>query len=129
MRRLGLVGRIRQLGYVEHEDMPALYNLACTFVYPSLYEGFGLPVLEAMQCGCPVVASNTTSIPEVAGDAAVFVDPLDVEALAQAIYQMVTDEERRRRLIASGLQQAKKFSWDRCAKTMLETIRGSVKES
>jgi glycosyltransferase involved in cell wall biosynthesis len=129
MRRLGLVGRIRQLGYVEHEDMPALYNLACTFVYPSLYEGFGLPVLEAMQCGCPVVASNTTSIPEVAGDAGVLVDPLDVKALAQAIYQTVTDEERRRRLIASGLQQAKKFSWDRCAKTMLETIRGSDKES
>ncbi len=123
MHRLGLEDRINKLGYVEAEDVPALYNLADAYVYPSLYEGFGLPVLEAMQCGCPVVASNATSIPEVAGDAAVLVNPLDTEALADAIYQVLTDHWLREKLIASGFQQAEKFSWDHCANTMLEIIR------
>lgn len=123
MHRLNLGDRIKQLGYVEHKDMPALYNLADAYIYPSLYEGFGLPILEAMQCGCPVVASNATSIPEVAGDAAILVNPLGTNAIADAIYQVLTDSEFREKLISSGFQQAKKFSWGRCAKIMLETIR------
>jgi glycosyltransferase involved in cell wall biosynthesis len=123
IHQLNLGNRIKKLGYVGHKDMPALYNLADACVYPSLYEGFGLPVLEAMQCGCPVVASNITSIPEVAGDAAILVDPFDTKAIADAIYQVLTDYKLREKLIQSGHQQAKKFSWNRCAKIILETIR------
>ncbi|MHC4166387.1 MAG: glycosyltransferase family 4 protein [Planctomycetota bacterium] len=126
MSDLGLTGRIRQLGFVEHEDMPALYNLAGVYVYPSLYEGFGLPVLEAMQCGCPVVASNATSIPEVAGDAAVLVDPADASAIADGIYRVVSDRKLHEELVQAGFLQAEKFSWDRCAGTMLKTIRQSA---
>ena len=123
MVRLNLQDRIHKLGYVDHEDMPALYNLADAYIYPSLYEGFGLPILEAMQCGCPVVASNATSIPEVAGDAAILVDPLDTAALADAIQQVLTNPGIREKLISAGFQQARKFSWDTCAKIMLDTIR------
>ncbi len=122
---LNLWGRIEQVGYVEEADMPALYNLASAYVYPSLYEGFGLPVLEAMQCGCPVVASNASSIPEVAGDAALLVDPRDAGALAGAIHRILTDAQTRERLVASGYRRAATFSWRRCAQTMLSVIRGA----
>lgn len=130
MQRLGLEDRIHKIGYVDSEDMPAIYNLADLYVYPSLYEGFGLPVLEAMQCGCPVIASNVTSIPEVAGDAAILIDPLDTNALAESIIRVLSDLELREKLVDSGFKQAEKFSWDRCAHIMLETVRrfgGSVK--
>ncbi len=125
MKKLNLDDRVRQLGYVEQEDMPALYNLASAYIYPSLYEGFGLPILEAMQCGCPVVASNATSIPEVAGEAAILINPLDTKAIADAIYNVLTDSTLRDKLVSSGFQQAKKFSWNCCANIMLETIRCS----
>ena len=115
--------RIEQLGYVEEQDMPVLYSMASVYVYPSLYEGFGLPVLEAMQCGCPVVASNATSIPEVAGDAAMLVDPHDIHAIAAAMHKVLTDPPRREGLVASGIRRAAMFSWRRCAETMLEAIR------
>jgi glycosyltransferase involved in cell wall biosynthesis len=123
MQELNLGDRIKQLGYVEPEDMPVLYNLAGAYVYPSLYEGFGLPVLEAMQCGCPVVASNATSIPEVAGDAAILVDPINTTAIAQSIYRVLSDSKLREELVYAGFQQAKKFSWEKCANTMLNIIR------
>lgn len=123
MRRLNLSNRINQLCYVEHEDMPALYNLADVCVYPSLYEGFGLPILEAMQCGCPLVASNATSIPEVAGNAAILVDPYNVDAFAGAIYKVLTDDMVRKKLIKAGFEQAKKFSWERCGQIILGKIR------
>jgi glycosyltransferase involved in cell wall biosynthesis len=126
MSRLNLQDRVHKLGYVEEQDMPALYNLADAYVYPSLYEGFGLPVLEAMQCGCPVVASDATSIPEVAGDAAMLVNPLDTQALADAVYRLLTDRELRNRLVAAGFEQAEKFSWHRCAQIILEKIRSTV---
>ncbi|MHC4618683.1 MAG: glycosyltransferase family 4 protein [Planctomycetota bacterium] len=123
MNRLGLKDRINKLGYVESADMAALYNLADAYVYPSLYEGFGLPILEAMQCGCPVVASNATSIPEVAGDAAILVDPLDTGALAEAIQKVLIDPELRAELVSRGFEQARKFSWDKAAKIILKKIR------
>jgi glycosyltransferase involved in cell wall biosynthesis len=123
MDKLNLRERIEQLGYVEEKDMPALYSMAGVYVYPSLYEGFGLPVLEAMQCGCPVVASNATSIPEVAGDAALLFDPRDVDAMAGAIRKVLTDARTREELVASGLRRAAMFSWCRCARTMLNVIR------
>jgi glycosyltransferase involved in cell wall biosynthesis len=122
---LGSRGRIAQLGYVEEQDMPALYTLADTYVYPSLYEGFGLPVLEAMQCGCPVIASNATSIPEVAGEAALLIDPLDVGGMAAALRRVLVDRPYRETLIAAGLHRARLFSWRRCAETMLEVIRAT----
>ena len=125
MDRLHLGDRIVRLGYVEEEDMPALYNLASVYVYPSLYEGFGLPVLEAMQCGCPVVASNATSIPEVAGDAAILIDPYDVGAMAEAIHAVLADAQMREGLIAAGYRRATQFSWRRCAQTMLGVIRSA----
>ncbi len=103
--------------------MPALYTLAGVYVYPSLYEGFGLPVLEAMQCGCPVVASGASSIPEVAGEAVLLIDPYDVDGLAEAIRKVLTDSSCRAALVAAGLQRAASFSWRRCAETMLNVIR------
>ncbi len=120
---LNIRDRIEQLGYVDEQDMPALYSMASVYVYPSLYEGFGLPVLEAMQCGCPVVASNATSIPEVAGDAALLVDPHDTHAMAAAMHKVLTDAQTSGELIASGFRRAAMFSWRRCARTMLDAIR------
>ena len=89
------------------------------FVFPSLYEGFGLPVLEAMSCGTPVVCSNTSSLPEVAGDAALLVDPLNIGALAEAIGQVATDAELRQAMREKGLAQAARFSWARTAQATL----------
>ena len=102
-------------GYVPDEMLPALYSGAAAFVYPSLYEGFGLTVLEAMACGTPVICSSTTSLPEVAGDAAVLVDPNDVAAIGHAIQNLLTDEQLRRSLRARGLARARQCTWDRAA--------------
>ena len=102
-------------GYVPDADLPLLYNAADVFCYPSLYEGFGLPVLEAMASGVPVIASNVTALPEVAGDAAWLLDPQDVNALARALYEIARDETRKQILRARGLARAKQFSWARLA--------------
>ena len=107
------------LGPISEADLPALYSGATLFVFPSLYEGFGLPVLEAMACGTPVVCSNTSSLPEVAGDAALLVDPLDVEAWAEAISRLWGDDDLRRELREKGLAQAARFSWERTARETL----------
>jgi glycosyltransferase involved in cell wall biosynthesis len=123
INHLGLQSRLVKLGYVEADDMPALYNMASVYIYPSVYEGFGLPVLEAMQCGCPVIASNATSIPEVAGDAAMLVEPMDVQAWADGIYQVIMNRRLREEMIKKGFARAKQFSWDKCAERILETIR------
>lgn len=109
--------------YVAQEDLPAIYSMASVFVYPSLYEGFGLPVLEAMACGTPVITSNVSSIPEVAGDAAVLVDPANEEELSLAIKQVLDDEALRKSLSIRGVNRAKTFSWERCARETLEVYR------
>lgn len=111
--------KIKKLGFVPDEDMPILYNLTDIFVYPSLYEGFGLPTLEAMACGCPVISSNSSSIPEVVGDAAMMVDPFDVDALANAMYEVLTTDELRGEMIKRGLDRAKQFSWEKCVRESL----------
>ena len=111
--------KIKKLGFVSDEDMPILYNLADLFVYPSLYEGFGLPLLEAMACGCPVISSNSSSIPEVVGNAAKMVDPYDVDALAKAMYEVITTDKLRVELIKKGLDRAKQFSWEKCVRECL----------
>ncbi|MDR1290926.1 MAG: glycosyltransferase family 4 protein [Planctomycetaceae bacterium] len=109
-------------GYVDKADLPFIYNGASCFCFMSIYEGFGLPVLEAMQCGVPVITSNTSSLPEVVGDAGIMLDPHDVEGLADAMYRVISDENLRKEMIAKGLEQAKKFSWDRCVDLIVEKI-------
>jgi glycosyltransferase involved in cell wall biosynthesis len=115
VRALDLADAVRFIGYVPPEDLAPLYGLARLCVYPSLYEGFGFPVAEAMACGCPVVTSNVSSLPEVAGDAAVLVDPTSVEAIADAVGTLWSDEARRRALAHRGLARAPAFSWERTA--------------
>jgi glycosyltransferase involved in cell wall biosynthesis len=102
-------------GYVPDEHLPALYSGAVAFVYPSLYEGFGLPPLEAMACGTPVVTSGTTAIPEVVGDAAILVDPRSEEAIADGVLRVIESESLRRELRGRGLEKVQGLSWDRAA--------------
>ncbi|MFO7919034.1 MAG: glycosyltransferase family 1 protein [Anaerolineae bacterium] len=109
--RLGLHGAVHFTGYVPDEELPLWYNAADLFIYPSLYEGFGLPPLEAMACGTPVIVSNISSLPEVVGDAGLTVDPHDPQALAEAIHSLLSDPARRERLSKEGQAQASKFSW------------------
>ena len=110
-------------GYVNDEELPNLYSNALMFIYPSLYEGFGLPVLEAMKCGCPVITSNTSSLPEVIGDAGIKINPNDDEELIAAYKKMYCDNFFRELCIERGLIRAKKFSWERCASELLEFIK------
>jgi glycosyltransferase involved in cell wall biosynthesis len=124
VERLGLSGRVLFPGYVPASDLPALLGGALAFVFPSLYEGFGLPVLEAGACGVPVITSNTSSLPEVAGDAALLVDPYDVDAIAEAMYRLVTDDALRAELARRGLENVKRFSWEKCARETLAVIEG-----
>ncbi len=114
--------RVRLLGFVDDADLPALYRNARLFVFPSFYEGFGLPVLEAMACGVPVVCSSASSLPEVAGDAALLVDPHDEEGLAAAMERALADETLRAEMRARGLQQAARFTWDRAARQLLSVF-------
>jgi glycosyltransferase involved in cell wall biosynthesis len=124
VRRLGLSDRVVLPGYVPDADLPALLSGALAFIYPSLYEGFGLPLLEAMACGTPVICSNASSLPEVAGDAALLVDPTDTEALADALARLVADEGLRRELVERGFRQMRRFSWRRCAEETLRVLEG-----
>jgi glycosyltransferase involved in cell wall biosynthesis len=110
------------LGYVDDADLPAIYAGALLFAYPSLYEGFGLPVLEAMACGTPVVCSNRTAIPEVVGNAALLVDPEDTDALAHAIARLLDDDVLRAELRLAGMQRAREFSWDRTAEQVWSVL-------
>lgn len=120
IERLGLINRVRFTGFVEDEDLPALYSGASCFVFPSLYEGFGLPILEAMACGTPVIASNASSLPEVSGEAALQLSPFDGDAWAGELLSLVKDEHRQRRLSEAGLARARRFSWRNAARQLLE---------
>jgi glycosyltransferase involved in cell wall biosynthesis len=111
---------VRFLGYVPEETLAVMYRLAGVFVFPSLYEGFGLPPLEAMASGTPVVTSNLSSLPEVAGDAAVLVDPYDPHAIAEGIYRVLTDETLRRTLRLKGVARAGQFSWEQSVRRIRE---------
>ncbi len=119
VKRLKLEDRVIFTGYMSDSDLPALYNSASVFVYPSFYEGFGLPPLEAMACGTPVIVSHTTSLPEVVGNAGVYVDPSDIEQISTSIDTVLSDTELRQTLRERGLKRAKLFSWGKTAK---ETI-------
>ncbi|HEY3342878.1 MAG TPA: glycosyltransferase family 1 protein [Anaerolineae bacterium] len=117
---LGLQERVCFTGFVDDADLPALYRAAAVFAFPSLYEGFGLPPLEALACGVPVVTSNASSLPEVVGDAGLMVDPLDVQGLAAALGRALTDLDWRAEAIARGTQRAAQFTWQRAAQQLLD---------
>jgi glycosyltransferase involved in cell wall biosynthesis len=127
--RLGLEETVKVLGYLSYEDLPYLYNLARMMVFPSLFEGFGIPLVEAMACGCPVACSNTTSLPEVAGDAAVFFDPTSPEDMAEKISQFWNDDGRLHEMRARGLERAKLFSWSDTARKTIKTYEIALEES
>ncbi len=114
---------IQFAGHVSDETLLCLYKNAKLFVYPSLYEGFGLPPLEAMACGCPVVVSNVASLPEICGDAGFYVDPYDLSSIAEGIEKGATDEELRESLIHKGLQRARIFSWEKSANEHAEVLK------
>lgn len=116
VKELGLEGQVKFTGYIPDEDLPALYNAADLFCFPSLYEGFGLPVLEAMACGTPVVTANSSSLPEVAGDAALLVDPYNVAEIAAAMRRILEDPALAAELRQRGLERAKQFTWEKTAR-------------
>jgi glycosyltransferase involved in cell wall biosynthesis len=119
----GVVDRVLVAGYVADEDLPLLYNAATVFAYPSLYEGFGMPVLEAMACGVPVLTSNTSSLPEVAGDAALLVDPESVDEMAAGMHRLLSDASLRLQLRGRGLDRASGFRWGTTARQTAHTYQ------
>jgi len=123
VEKLGLQNEVYFPGYLKPEELVYLYNLAEVFVFPSLYEGFGLPVLEAMACGCPVVTSNVSALPEVAGDAAIVVDPYNVEEIESALKRILSDDKLREVMKKKGEARAKLFSWEKCARETLEVYK------
>jgi glycosyltransferase involved in cell wall biosynthesis len=123
LQALGLGDRLLMPGHVPLEDLPALLHGARTVAYVSLYEGFGLPPLEAMACGAAVIASNNSSIPEVVGDAGLLVDPYDVTEIATALERVLTDDGLRAELAARGLRRAAQFSWTKTAELTIQTYR------
>ena len=122
-RNLEAKGRVRVLGCVDEETLSSLYQEALGLIFPSWYEGFGLPVLEAMQCGCPVICSDRTSLPEVGGDAVLYVDPANPESICEAMLTMEEDPARRNAYREAGYRRAKQFSWNRTALATLEFYR------
>lgn len=123
---LGLANRVHFLGYVSDEMLNALYKRATLFIYPSLFEGFGLPVLEAMASGCPVITSDRSSLPEVAGEAAILVDPCNVEQVASAVEAICKDPSLADVLVQKGMERAKQFSWKNCAEQTLKVYQTLV---
>jgi len=123
----GLTDRVHFAGYVADGDLPALYTGADAFAFPSLYEGFGMPALEALSYGVPVVASKTTSLPEIVGDAGLLVDPEDEAAMGAALVRILTDNDLRARLSLAGPEQAARFSWGRCARETLAVLEGAAR--
>ena len=115
------------LVFVPDEELPLLYKCAICFVLPSLYEGFGLPILEAMKYGCPVITSNVSSMPEAGGDAALYVDPLDVDDITDKLKKIAGNQKLRGELIEKGIKQASKFSWEKTAKETLTVLEEVTK--
>lgn len=123
--KYNLEDKIFFTGYVEDNDIPAIYNLAKLFVFPSLYEGFGIPPLEAQACGCPVVCSNAASLPEVGGeDSVIYCDPYDINDIKEKIELVLNDENLQNELIEKGFNNIKRFSWEESARKIIEVIEG-----
>lgn len=129
IEELGLEDRVHFTGWIPHEDLAAVYALADLFAFPSLYEGFGIPLLEAMACECPILTADTCAPPEVAGEAAYLVDPLSVDAIAEGMLEMLMNEPLRETKVAYGRERVKNFSWEKCAReifTLFETLAHSA---
>jgi len=120
--KLNVAERVKFLDFVGNEDLPSLYKNALCFVLPSLYEGFGLPVLEAMKFGCPTVISDVSSLPEVGGDASLYVDPKSASDIAEKLERVISDKKLREEIIEKGYNQIKKFSWEKTAKETLKVL-------
>ena len=116
IEELNLKNEVIFTDYVSDEYLVKIYNAADLFVYPSLYEGFGLPPLEAMACACPVITSNTSSLPEVVGDAGIMIDPNDVDSLTESMLKILTDNQLREEMSRKSLERAKMFSWKKTAR-------------
>jgi glycosyltransferase involved in cell wall biosynthesis len=129
MRRSGLGDMVKVLGYLPYEELPYLYNLARIMVFPSLFEGFGIPLVEAMACGCPIACSNATSIPEVVGDAGVIFDPYSPEDMAEKIWKLWNDEKQLKAMRVRGMERAKMFNWEDTARRTIEVYRKAVERS
>ena len=127
VKELNLEKNVIFTGYVPDEDLPVLYKGAKCFVLASLYEGFGIPVLEAMSFGCPVVISNVSSLPEIGGKAAVYVDPYDVKDIAEKIKLIIENGKLKKEMREKGLEQAKKFSWEKCARETFKVLKEAAK--
>lgn len=122
-KKFGISEKVKFVSFVPDDELPSFYKHALCFVLPSLYEGFGLPVVEAMSYGCPVITSNVSSLPEAGGDAALYVDPQSVKDIAEKITMVVEDEKLRKEMIAKGKIQVKKFSWEKTAKETLAVLQ------
>ncbi len=124
---LGIADAVRFAGYIGDDDLPALISGASVYLFPSLYEGFGLPVLEAQACGTPVLASNVSSLPEVGGDAALYVDPLDVASIRNGIAQLLENRTLREELRERGLRRVAAWTWERTAQQTLAAIEAAAR--
>ncbi len=128
VKKLNLGDRVFFPGHIPEIDLPLLYSSASVFVFPSIYEGFGFPPLEAMACGTPVISSNTSSLPEIVGSAGILINPEDENKLAEAIESVLEDNVKRDEMAAKGLEQAKLFSWEKCAKETLKLYCEAAEE-
>jgi glycosyltransferase involved in cell wall biosynthesis len=129
INNLDLEGMVHFTGYVSQEDLPLVYNLSSLFVYPTLYEGFGLPALEAMACGVPVITTDVSSLPEIVGEAGILVPVNNVEALYGAMIAVLGDEDLRRKMINKGIQRAAKFTWEQTAKLTFQVYQQVMRTS
>ncbi len=129
MDRLKIKDKVLHVGFIAEEDLPTVYSLADVFLFPSIWEGFGLPALEAMACGVPVITSNTSSLPEVVGDAGIKVNPYDITEIAYNLKRLLTDTGLRNTLSQKGIERAKTFTWEKAARRTLEVIEQTYKES
>jgi glycosyltransferase involved in cell wall biosynthesis len=123
VKELGLESRVRFLNYIPYAELPRLINQAIALVFPSLWEGFGLPALEAMACGTPVITSNLSALPEVTGEAAILIDPYELKEIATAMAEMVRDSQLRSHLQRMGIERAKRFSWQQTGKQTVGVLR------
>ncbi|MEO0091183.1 MAG: glycosyltransferase family 1 protein [candidate division WOR-3 bacterium] len=128
VKELNLIDSVIFTDFVEQKDLPSVYSCACLFVLPSLYEGFGLPVIEAMACGVPVITSNVSSLPEIAGNAAILVNPYDVNEIAQAIKNVLSNRQLQQEMREKGIENAKRFSWEKSAISLLEVFEQVCKQ-
>ena len=117
----------QNIPWIPHEELPLLYASSKILLYPSFYEGFGLPILEAMACGVPVITSNVSSMPEAGGDAALYVDPNSLEDIQKKLDEVLEDKDLRDNLIKKGFKQAKKFSWEKCAEKTAEIYKSVIR--